>query len=143
MQRAVIDTNTWVSGLVWRGAPHLLTQQILQGRLRCVTSPELLLEFERVLAYPRLEKALRLRGLAAAELARQLRLVCDVISAPPLSVPVCRDPDDDALLACASAAQADLIVSGDDDLLTLVQYRDIPILTASQANVWLGGVTDS
>lgn len=143
MQRVVIDTNTWVSGLVWRGAPHILIQQVLQGRLRCTTSPELLVEFERVLGYPRLAKALHVRDLVAAELAMQLRLVCDVISSSPLPAPVCRDPDDDAILACALAAQADLVVSGDADLLTLGQYQGIPILAASQATAWLDAAPGS
>jgi predicted nucleic acid-binding protein len=46
---------------------------------------------------------------------------------------VCRDPDDDAVLACALAAQADLIVSGDDDLLVLKQFQEIRIVTPTQA----------
>ena len=53
----------------------------------------------------------------------------------PLTVPriVHADPDDDHVLACALAARADLIVSGDNDLLTLGHYRDIPILLPSVA----------
>ena len=56
-----------------------------------------------------------------------------MIEPPPFPVPVCRDPDDDAVLALALAAQADLIVSGDDDLLALVHYQDIPIIAPTQA----------
>lgn len=138
MQRAVIDTNTWISGLVWSGPPRTLAQSVLQGQLRCVASPELLVEFDRVLHYPRIAKALHARGMAASDLAMQLRLVCDLISAPPLPLPVCRDPDDDAVLACALAAQADLIISGDSDLLMLGQYQGIAILTAAEALAWLG-----
>jgi uncharacterized protein len=46
---------------------------------------------------------------------------------------VCRDPDDDAVLACAKAAQVDLIVSGDEDLLVLQQFEGIAVVTAAQA----------
>ena len=55
------------------------------------------------------------------------------VKASPLSERVSRDPDDDAVLACALAAGADLVVSGDDDLLVLKQYQGIPILAARQA----------
>ena len=46
---------------------------------------------------------------------------------------VARDPDDDEVLALAFAAQVDLIVSGDDDLLSLKAFRDIAIITAAEA----------
>ena len=45
---------------------------------------------------------------------------------------VTADPDDDAVLACAVAARAEVIVSGDSDLLNLESYEDIPIITAAQ-----------
>jgi predicted nucleic acid-binding protein len=54
-----------------------------------------------------------------------------VINAVPLATPVSTDPDDDAILACALAARAAAVVSGDDDLLALRDFQDIPILTAS------------
>ena len=47
--------------------------------------------------------------------------------------PVCRDADDDHVLACAVAAHADLIISGDDDLLALGVFENIPIMTVSGA----------
>jgi predicted nucleic acid-binding protein len=50
----------------------------------------------------------------------------------PESIPsICRDPDDDVFIACAVAGDADVIVSGDHDLLDLEQVGDIPILTAA------------
>jgi predicted nucleic acid-binding protein len=44
-----------------------------------------------------------------------------------------RDPDDDHVLACALAARAELIVTGDLDLLTLNTYQNIPIVSAAEA----------
>ena len=52
----------------------------------------------------------------------------------PLEIPrVVRDPDGDHVLACALAAKAELIVSGDQDLLVLHEYQGIPILPAAEA----------
>ncbi len=56
-----------------------------------------------------------------------------LISSPPLPQPVCRDKDDDAVLALAIAAQADIVISGDDDLLCLHPFEGIPVLTPAQA----------
>lgn len=55
------------------------------------------------------------------------------VKARPLSERVSRGADDDAVLACALAAGADLIVSGGDDLLVLRQYQGVPVLAARQA----------
>jgi len=53
----------------------------------------------------------------------------------PTTIPptVLSDPDDDEVLACAIAANAQLIVSGDRDLLSLKTYRGIPIVNAAEA----------
>jgi uncharacterized protein len=59
-----------------------------------------------------------------------MRLVIDPV---PLPRQVCRDPDDDAVLALARFALADLIISGDDDLLSLGSFEGIPIVTPAQA----------
>jgi uncharacterized protein len=133
MLRAVIDTNTWVSGLIWGGAPRALIQQVVDGELRAITSTALALEFERVLQYSRIDKALVKRGLVATNLGAQFSLLNDLVETTPIAQRVSRDPDDDTVLACALAAQADLIVSGDQDLLVLRAFEGIPIVTAAQA----------
>lgn len=50
-----------------------------------------------------------------------------------LTAPVSRDPDDDHVLAAALGAEAQLIVSGDKDLLVIGTFNSIPILPAAQA----------
>jgi putative PIN family toxin of toxin-antitoxin system len=45
---------------------------------------------------------------------------------------ICRDPNDDFILECAATGDADIIVTGDKDLLSLKTFRDIEILTPRQ-----------
>lgn len=52
-----------------------------------------------------------------------------IVNPSPLAKPVCRDRDDDWVLATAQTAAADVIVTGDSDLLTLHSFANIPIVT--------------
>jgi uncharacterized protein len=56
-----------------------------------------------------------------------------VVQPAPIAPTVLADPDDDHVLACALAAKAELIVSGDRHLLGLHEYQGIPILNTSDA----------
>ena len=61
------------------------------------------------------------------------RRLAEVIAPAPLSRPVCRDPDDDEVLAVALGGRVDLIISGDNDLLALRAYEGIPIVPPADA----------
>ncbi len=63
----------------------------------------------------------------------ELYRLAEVVEPPPLPEPACRDPDDDEVLALAVAARAELIVSGDSDLLTLKSFQGVPIVSPAEA----------
>lgn len=131
--KLLLDTNVLVSALVWGGTPYSLLKQGSVPPHQIYTSPELLDELRQTLAYPKLTLQMNKRGLSAIELFDQLSLIVYSLRSQALLQPVCRDPDDDAVLACAKTAQVNLIVSGDQDLLVLKQFEGIPIVTAAQA----------
>lgn len=121
----VPDTNVLVAALIANG---LCTEVVLHGiRQRSLVSSDLLLaELDRTLrrkfeVTPAVTRFLEL-------LRHDIRLVEPVV----LAARVCRDPDDDVVLATAAAAAADLIVTGDQDLLVLRAYEGIEIVTPRQ-----------
>jgi uncharacterized protein len=131
--RIVIDTNVLLSGLLWQGAPHILFNQVRTGTIELIMSQTLLEEFSEVITRQKFVAILQRTTRTPERILHELQALVEMVVAPPLSYPVCRDPDDDAVLACALAAHADLIVSGDTDLLVLKQFQGIPIVTAAQA----------
>lgn len=130
--RIVIDTNVLLSGLMWQGAPHSLLDQAREGSVDLLTSQVLLDELADVMTRQKFAGILQRTSRTPERILHELRALMEIIVASPLPQPVCRDPDDDAVLACALAAHADLIVSGDADLLVLEQFQGIRIVTAAQ-----------
>jgi putative PIN family toxin of toxin-antitoxin system len=130
--RAVLDTNLLVSYLLTHRPPiaTLIDRHLAQDDFVLVTALELLTELDRVLAYPKLQ-----HYYAGDERTRFVALVMalsEVVELPETIPRVCRDPDDDRVIACAVVGNADVIVSGDEDLLNLEQVGTMLILTAAQ-----------
>ena len=98
-----------------------------------VSSPALLAELTDVIGRAKFDAILGRAKTTRERALAEVRQLAEVIEPPPLPAPVCRDPDDDEVLALALAAQVDLIVSGDDDLLVLQVFQSVPIVTAAQA----------
>jgi putative PIN family toxin of toxin-antitoxin system len=120
--RAVFDTNVIVAGIVAEG----LCREIIETHLPAHTpilSPPLWHELVEKL---REKFELHLEELPVLHFYRRLAVW---VEPAKLAERVCRDPDDDWVLATAAVGQAEVIVSGDQDLLVLGGFRGIPILT--------------
>ncbi len=134
MRRIVLDTNIVLSGLLWRGPPHALLTHIGQNPgIHLFSSQALLDELADVLVRPSPAKRLKLINKTAHEVLADYVSAVTVLQPQPLARPVCRDPDDDGVLALALLAQAQAIVSGDNDLLVLQRFEGIALITATQA----------
>lgn len=138
--RIVIDTNVLLSGFLWGGTPRVLIEQVRSNAAEMVISTALLEEFSRVIARPKFAAMLQRTTRTPERILGELRTLADIVAAPNLPQPVCRDPKDDIVLACALAAKANLLVAGDDDLLALKVFEGIAIVTAAQAVAMVEGV---
>lgn len=65
----------------------------------------------------------------AGENIQRLTRLAKVLKHEPTSVGVCRDPKDVFMLALAQAAKADVLITGDEDLLVLKAYGRTKIIT--------------
>ncbi len=124
--KAVLDTNVLVAAFVSDGLCRRLLLRARDGNFTFAISPFIRDEFARVLS--------RKAGANAGEVREALELI-DEISTPVDSAAmesgvkgICRDPDDDSVLACAVASGADYLVSGDKDLLVLDSCRSVRII---------------
>jgi putative PIN family toxin of toxin-antitoxin system len=125
--RVVCDTNVLISGILFGGKPRELLRLCSSGKVTNFTSPALLKEVEAVLTRPKF-------GLNEEQVYGIIRLFRDTFSLvrPEISLSVITaDPDDNRVLETASAAQAEVIISGDAHLLDLGQWEGIPVFTSA------------
>ena len=120
--RAVFDTNVIVAGLVAEGLCHELIEVHLP-RHEAILSAIL---YEELVTVLREKFGIAPRELPFLDLYRRH---AEWVEPAPLEASVCRDPSDDWVLATASTGRATVIVTGDDDLLTLRSHAGIEIAT--------------
>jgi putative PIN family toxin of toxin-antitoxin system len=91
----------------------------------------MLLEVVEVLGRAKFRTKYQIQPNDIAALLQLVRLRGELVI-PPHPVTICRDPKDDKFLAAALAGQADCIISGNADLLVLVRFQGIPVLTPAE-----------
>ena len=124
--RVVIDTNVWVSALVFGGSPRKIFERLVSSGLTLVVSEGIFSETRRIISqkFPDFTEELELFISALAP-----RLI--IVSLGTVTIDVARDPKDNVVLETAIVGRAKYIISGDDDLLSLKEYQRILITSPS------------
>ena len=123
--KAVFDTNVLIAAFLTEGLCAKLLTRARRQDFHLILCDGILQEFKQILekkftAFPdETSEALIILSEAAQDILGQTDLI----------TPVCRDSDDDLILACARDAVADYLVTGDEDLLVLKNYKGISILS--------------
>lgn len=128
MIRAVIDTNILVRAFIRpQGTVGRVLSELREGRYLLLYSDALLEELIDVLGRPRLRAKYQIGEQRMRDLLDLILLRGELVL-PTRKIEACRDPDDNAVLEAAVAGGADVIVSGDGDLLVLHPFEGIPIV---------------
>jgi putative PIN family toxin of toxin-antitoxin system len=131
--RLVLDTNIVISGLLWNGPPRRLLDAAIGGAVDIFTTAVLITELSKALAYPKFARRIAANGDSIDRCVGRFMTIAHLTSAATIDGVISADPDDDHVIACALAAHADIIVSGDAHLLNLKHYQDIRIINAAEA----------
>ena len=126
--KVVLDTNVLVSGVFFGGQPGKILKAWRDGEVLLVLSDEILKEYIDVLG--RLEK--QHPPIEAEPIIELILAGSKIVSAPPLGDSVSSDPDDDKFIACAIAAKANVVVSGDKHLVSVDGFKGLAILKPSE-----------
>ncbi len=132
--RVVVDTNIIVSAALMPSLPRRAVEwTIAHGVL--LVSPDLAAEWLEVLRRPKFQRYIT--DEEAQEFIGTL-LTSSEWTVPTTYLSICRDMKDNMVLALALDAHADVVISGDEDLLVLSPFRDIPIVRPDAFLVRIG-----
>ena len=130
MLKVVVDTNQFVSALISKkGQPARLLDLWRQQHFILVTSLEIVAEIKEVLEYPHISQKYKLKKADVQSLLLLIEHEAIVLPSLPAVHIIQDDPDDNKFLACALAAKAEYIVTGDRHLLSLGSYESISIVS--------------
>ena len=128
--RLLLDTNVLVAALVARGACNDLLEHCVRHHV-VISSRPLLDELRDVLT-----KKFHQRGIDVRAAVRLFEETFTFVMPAAFESPICRDRDDDVVLATACAGECTAVVSGDQDLLILDPFQGIRVLTPSAFWKW-------
>ena len=129
MHKIVLDTNTLVSAVGWKGAPRKVLDLCIDDKLKIVTSNELIDEFIEVIFRPKfkfIQEEIKLT------IIRAIISISDIVD-PKMKLNIIKDDEkDNKFLECALTGNAKFIISGDSHLLKLKEFEGIKIVNASK-----------
>ena len=129
--RLVVDVNIWISSLM-KLPFRDRTEVFFDSKNLLLVSEELFGELDDAIRKPYPEK--RIVRADYENLVSKLRTVAELIDVHS-TVDICRDPNDNFLLALAKDGNADYLITGDNDLLILGEFGKTKIVKLSEFEV--------
>ena len=127
-KRIILDTNILISALGWKGNPRVIFDRVIAGEFELILSYKQLNELLRVLNYPKFKFTDEQKDRFLSVLLEVATLVktkseVDVIK---------EDPSDNVILEPANEMKIDYIISGNDHLLKVKDFKGARIVTAKE-----------
>ena len=122
--KAVFDTNVLIAAFLTEGLCSGLMIRARKQSFSLVLCDDILTEFKGILRKKFKITPADITEISAIVSEAATEIIHDLSPVPN----ICRDPNDNMIIACAVDAQADYIVTGDEDLLILNKYNNIVII---------------
>jgi len=126
MHKVVVDTNVFISGIVFGGNPRKIILLWLTKKYQCCISPELKAEI--------LGK-LKNKFLLSKENLQEIEEALDALSVkfvPKIKLEICQDPTDNFLLELSEESNADFLISDDKKVLDLKRHKSTKIISPKE-----------
>ena len=129
--RVVLDTNVVASAILWGDTPRLLPKAAREKRIDLFTSTPMLAELTDILGRRKFADKIAASGLTIDQLVDGYAQLAALVHSAPVPR-IAPDPNDDVVIGTALAAKAELIVTGDKPLLTVLEHQGVKIVGVVQ-----------
>ena len=126
--KIVIDTNIFVSSFFWKGNPRKVIDRVVNGFDELFITDVILNEIKSVMS----KEKFNLEKQEVNDYIKIIEHFSHKIFLDNEIENISRDPDDNKILKCGLGGKVDYIISGDNDLLVLKEYKGIRIITPKE-----------
>ncbi len=130
--KVVLDTNVLISATFWEGDSSKIVKKVEDKEIELILSKDILDEFKSVLEYKEIQEKIKNKNLEMKRTVEKIISISTIVEPKNKFKIVEKDSDDDKFLECAVEGNADFIISQDNHLLKLKEFKGIKILTPSE-----------
>ncbi len=132
MIKIVLDTNILISGTFWTGSSFKMMELIDKKEIISITSEEIMREYNKTINSDEIIEKTKEKDLIISNVSKKIVLNSTIIQ-PNIRLDVVKeDPEDNKILECAYEGKVDYIITKDNHLLKLKEFRDIKIITPEE-----------
>lgn len=122
------DTNVLISSTFWKGASDKIMQKVENEEVELILSRELINEFMSVLDYDEIKDKIKDKNLEVRRSVEKIVSISTIVEPSQRFEIVKNDPDDNKVIECAVEGNVDCIVTQDNHLLNLKEFKGIKIV---------------
>ena len=126
-KKIVLDTNLYISALGWGGKPKEIINEVIEGKFELILSKNQLKEIKKVLNYPKFAFTKSQKQI----FLKLLNQIATIIETKEKVKIVLDDPDDIIILEPVNEIDVDYIITGDNHLLKIKEFKGAKIIPAS------------
>ena len=123
MIKVVLDTNIYISGILFAGKPREVLDLAIKGKIHVFISPDILSELRDVLS----RKKFGFSPEHVDIIIREIESITTMVN-PAKKYSIVSHDSDNIIIDCAMESRVEYIITGDNDLLCLNKYKSVTII---------------
>ena len=130
--RIILDTNSLISATFWFWDSNKIIEKVENRELVLVLSLDIIKEFSRVLNYEEIQEKIKDKNLEMKYSVEKIISLSEMIEPKERLNIIQEDFSDNKILECAYEGKADYIITKDNHLLKLKEFKNIKIVTPEE-----------